>query len=92
MHNNNNDFGYNSDPAFDLGRDFKKINDNVSGSSSVGEKSILTKDDIKTINKQIRLTSKDVDTLTKHFETKGLKFATGVRMVLVQYIRENNLI
>lgn len=95
MNNNNNDFGYNDDPVLDLKRDFNKINANIDGNSrehlSVDKKSILSIDDIKTTNKQIRLSNKDVDTLTKHFETKGLKFATGVRMVLVQYIRENGL-
>ncbi len=89
--NNNNDFGYSDDPAFDLGQDFKKINANIEGRSVVEQKSISDAYAIKTSNKQIRLANKDIDILTKHFEGKGLKFATGVRMVLVQYINDNSL-
>ncbi len=87
MKNNNNDFGFNDDSG--LMDDFKKINRNIEGSNPIDESSIPTKSEIKTINKQIRLSVKDVDILTKHFNEKGLKFSTGVRMILLQYISQN---
>lgn len=89
MRNNNNDFGFDDDAG--LNSEFKRINRNIEDSHAVEEKTISNKSEIETVNKQIRLSRKDINTLTAHFKNKGLKFSTGVRMILVQYIKENSL-
>ncbi|MCP4762329.1 MAG: hypothetical protein GY870_11155 [archaeon] len=39
----------------------------------------------------IRLTANDKNVLGRHFDTKGLKLSQGLRMVIKDYMNENEL-
>ncbi len=87
MSNNNDNFGYDQDSAL------KDIFSEIKGEKKPGGSGniSLNIDSVKTLTKQIRLTYEDYNILLNHFKDKGIRFATGVRMILVEYIKKNDL-
>ncbi len=83
--NNNDDFKYGEDEALD------DVFGDINGDPKSSRKEIQSADDVKTVIKQIRVPKCDYDLLEKHFKDKRLRFGTGVRMVLADYIKNNDL-
>ena len=54
-----------------------------------GQKNQVKKDDTKQYS--FRMKVSDIEILTKHFEESGLLFSQGLRKVIREYIKNNNL-
>ncbi len=93
MQNNNNNFGYDED--INLKRQFGQIMNKIEETPSIVEKvnTIPSQSELETKNIQIRMSKKDIDILNRYLsEEKGYRsFSTGLRWILLDFIKKNDL-
>lgn len=91
MENKNNNFGYDEDEA--LKKHFTEIKDKSENKSEKIKDSIPSQKELATKNIQIRMALKDIDVLERYLrDEKGYRsFSTGLRWILFDFIKRNDL-